>query len=260
MTYNQVRQQYRDDGNLNARIHLHARYSTNTYPWFRWVFDHLHLPAAARVLELGCGPGDLWRENRERVPAGWRVTLTDTSPGMLAAARRQVERPVSLSVADAQALPCSGARFDAVLAHHMLYHVPHRERALAEVRRVLKPGGAFYAATNGQRHMLAMWSLLTPFVPDVLERVQRVGCGFTLENGAAQLAPWFEDVALYRYENDLAITDAGAVLAYVRSSNALMDAELSADQWAALAATIDARIAAQGALHVPKATGLFVAT
>ncbi len=51
-------EQYRDASNLNARLEIHRRFSTNSYGWFAWVFDTLEtLPKQARVLELGCGPG-----------------------------------------------------------------------------------------------------------------------------------------------------------------------------------------------------------
>jgi ubiquinone/menaquinone biosynthesis C-methylase UbiE len=85
-----VESQYRDASNLNARIALHERFSTNAYGWQRWVFDQLELPPDARVLELGCGTGKLWVENRDRTPEGWDVTLTDASPGMLREARRNL--------------------------------------------------------------------------------------------------------------------------------------------------------------------------
>ncbi|HKI53048.1 MAG TPA: hypothetical protein VJ987_02910, partial [Anaerolineales bacterium] len=49
--------QYKDSTNLNARVELHNRFSTNQYGWFNWVFDALmNLPANAKILELGCGP------------------------------------------------------------------------------------------------------------------------------------------------------------------------------------------------------------
>src|SRR6187549_3038005 len=80
--------QYRTSGNLQARIDFHVRFSTNPYGWQLWVFDHLRLPAEARILEIGCGAGSLWLENRSRVPAGWEITLSDLSAGMLAQARR----------------------------------------------------------------------------------------------------------------------------------------------------------------------------
>ncbi len=62
--------QYRDAANLDARVRLHQMYSTNPYNWHRWCFDQLDLPPDARVLELGCGPGYLWRENPDRIPPG----------------------------------------------------------------------------------------------------------------------------------------------------------------------------------------------
>ena len=49
-------QQYRNASNLDARMQLHQRFSTNKYGWHRWVFDQLRLPAKARVLELEARP------------------------------------------------------------------------------------------------------------------------------------------------------------------------------------------------------------
>ena len=49
MSQNNIRKQYQTDKNLNARIALHRNFSTNTYPWFRWVFDHYDFPADARI-------------------------------------------------------------------------------------------------------------------------------------------------------------------------------------------------------------------
>ena len=78
-----LNEQYQDAGNLNARIRLHIEFSTNKYGWFPWVFDRYDLPEKCRILELGCGPGDLWGENMHRISPGWEITLSDFSPGML---------------------------------------------------------------------------------------------------------------------------------------------------------------------------------
>ena len=82
--------QYRDDTNLNARAALHKRFSVNPVGLQRWILDLLDLPAQAGVLEVGCGPGDLWVANLDRIPPGWRVVLSDFSPGMVEAARRRL--------------------------------------------------------------------------------------------------------------------------------------------------------------------------
>src|SRR5690349_3664651 len=98
--------QYRDASNLNARIALHVRFSTNKYGWLRWVFDQLDLAPDSRILEIGCGPGTLWIENRPRIPAGWRLTLADLSSGMAHEARQGIgPAPPTFRflVADAQA-------------------------------------------------------------------------------------------------------------------------------------------------------------
>ena len=158
------KEQYKDASNLDARIALHTRFSTAKTNWYRWLFDHFKLPPDARVLELGCGPAKLWRENLERVPH-WDVTLTDASPGMIEEARAYLEdapRAFAYKVVDVQEIPFADASFDAVVAIHMLYHVPDQPRALAEIRRVLRPGGRFYASTNGRSHMHEIGDLSTP--------------------------------------------------------------------------------------------------
>src|SRR5450759_51077 len=86
-----VGEQYKDATNLNARIQLHQRFSTNKYDWQRWVFDHLSIPHNGRILEIGCGPGELWHRNRERIPEHWDITLSDLSPGMLREAQHNLQ-------------------------------------------------------------------------------------------------------------------------------------------------------------------------
>ena len=111
-----TRSQYRDSSNLNARQQLHARFSVNQHGWHRWVFDQLVVPFAARIVELGCGPGALWVENLNRVPLDWRVTLVDLSPGMLYEARAHCP-DTDLTLADAQSIPFDDGSFDAQSDH-----------------------------------------------------------------------------------------------------------------------------------------------
>ncbi|MDQ3930160.1 MAG: class I SAM-dependent methyltransferase, partial [Chloroflexota bacterium] len=116
--------QYKDAANLNARIQLHARFSTNPRSWHPWVFDQLDIPEAGHVLEVGCGPAPLWVENTERVPRHWQITLSDLSLGMLKEARKQLlaaEADFRFVVADAQSVPFPDESFDAAIANHMLY-------------------------------------------------------------------------------------------------------------------------------------------
>jgi SAM-dependent methyltransferase len=212
--------QYRDARNLNARIQLHQRFSTNPYGWFRWVFDQFMLPDQCRILELGCGAGSLWVENLERIPPGWEILLSDSSAGMVQQAQHNLEerRPFALKVIDAQSmpLPFEDGRFDGVIANHMLFHIPDRPPLFAEIRRVLRPGGRFYATTVGDRHLREIDELIYKFEPGS-EDWGLMTASFTLENGAEQLSPWFSKVSLRRYEDSLAVTEAAPLADYIRS-------------------------------------------
>lgn len=79
---------YGDATNLDARVALDQLYSTHPQDWHAWVYEQFDLPPEARILELGCGPGHLWRSNLERLPDGWRIVLSDRSRGMVRTARR----------------------------------------------------------------------------------------------------------------------------------------------------------------------------
>jgi SAM-dependent methyltransferase len=232
-------QQYRDDSNFRARVDLHARFSTNPEPWPRWVFDRLEIGSQAGVLEVGCGPAELWKANRDRIPEGWRLVLADLSPGMLEAAHVVLGDRAEYHVADAQELAFADASFDAAIANHMLYHVPDRARALSELARVLLPGGRFYASTNGAEHLKEIKGLLD----------HESEWHFRLETGEEELAEHFVDVELELYPCDLEVTEVEPVLAFVRSMDH-GEVEGAEDR-------VRGAIEREGSFHVTKSSGLF---
>jgi SAM-dependent methyltransferase len=246
-------EQYCTGSNLNARIRLHELYSTNRYGWHRWVFDQLSLEARSRILELGCGTGSLWLSNRDRMPKGWHVTLTDLSLGMVADARRSLGADHSrwlFTSADAQSIPFATGSFDAVIANHMLHHLPERDRAFAEIKRVLRPGDRLYASTVGHSHLRELSTMLAQAN---LERLSSWGEAFCLENGAEQLERWFGDVDLRRYEDALVITEAEPLLAYVKSSGIALDEE----RMLGFTQAVCQELATHGAIRVTKDSGIF---
>ncbi|MHB1120789.1 MAG: class I SAM-dependent methyltransferase, partial [Bellilinea sp.] len=101
------KEQYRKGDRLDARVQLHRRFSTNPTVYFEWMYDHLQLQSNMRVLEAGCGTGELWRANLQRLPDGLKITLFDLSTGMAADTRTTVSNDsrFNLSSADAQHLP-----------------------------------------------------------------------------------------------------------------------------------------------------------
>ena len=107
--------------------------------------------AARRVLDLGCGDGDL---SRRLIAKGAKLFGIDSSPEMVAAAR---ERGVQAQVYDARdvgdiaagAFPTEKADFDMVFTNATLHWVAEKDRVVAGVRRVLKPGGVFAGEFGG---------------------------------------------------------------------------------------------------------------
>lgn len=257
-----LQHQYRDDNNLQRRIALHELYSVNRLPWQRWVFEQLALPAGARVLELGCGPGKLWRDNRDRLPASVAITLTDFSPGMLREARRGLRGLAHFDFAAASAvrLPFANGRFDAVIANHMLYHVPDLAQALREIGRVLRREGTLYAATNGAAHLAELDDLRAGLIPH--RPIRETTASFMLENGRAALQAQFAAVELRRHEDELRITEVEPLVDY-ELSRTTMAADHQLPDAASLAAyrarVKDALRDGGGVLRVSKESGLFIA-
>jgi ubiquinone/menaquinone biosynthesis C-methylase UbiE len=255
-------EQYPDGSNLNARIQLHACFSTNKYGWKQWVFDQLDIPPESHILDLGCGPGNLWIENLDRIPDGWDVTLSDFSSGMLLEAQTNLcdsHRSFAFEVIDAQAIPFEDDSFDAVIANHVLYHVPDRAKALSEIRRVLRPGGRFYASTIGQAHLRELYEMMDKFALDAKELwdVQLVE-SFLLENGGEQISRWFSKVTLRRYKDDLVITEANPLVAYVLSM--IAKPIFIGDRLTKFVRFVEQEIALHGAIHITKDSGIFEAS
>jgi SAM-dependent methyltransferase len=253
-------EQYKNSSNLNARAELHRRFSTSPVDWQQWVFDQLDLPENARILELGAGPGWLWLDNRARIAAGWRITLSDMSAGMVEEQRRNlagIHTQMDHQVIDAQDIPFDDAMFDAVIANHMLYHVPDLNRALAKIRRILKPDGRLYAATNGNDHMIEIWGFIQQLSPVPLdERDQVFHRNFRLEDADKLLKPYFASVEKRLFEDGLRVTEAGPLVNYICSGLSMEECPEQLKERGR--AFFQQMIDRDGAIHITKSTGLFV--
>jgi len=179
------------------------RWLTNVSVRKRFTATDVHHPAAERmvfenlrpVLDVGCGDGDLPRH----LPAGWPWVGVDRSPTMLGRA------PKPATLADARALPFAEETFGTVAMLWMLYHLPDPETALAEARRVLKPGGLLMASTNSQHDS-----------PE-LAHVHSIGVvSFNAENAPDMVGRHFEEIELDRWDAPLVhLPDKQAVRDYL---------------------------------------------
>jgi SAM-dependent methyltransferase len=251
--------QYVDGVKLRARTELHARYATQIVPWQVWLQGLVEIPEGGDVLEVGCGTGLLWTIGWTSEESDFSLTLTDLSAGMVAEATPLVQPRVhhvrGLAV-DVQLLPFDDSSFDVVIANQMLYHVPDPSQALREIARVLRRGGVLMASTVGPRHLVELFRIeASVFGPTRVLRHHEV---FGAQNGAGQLAEFFDDVTWYSYDDRLLCTDIDDVVAYICSTPPGEDA--SSDQRAQLRHIIAGQMAEHdGVLSVTKDVGAFIA-
>ena len=226
-------------------------------PYVGGFVRHVQPAPGLAVLDVGCGPGTF----HLALSGMWIVGL-DLSMGMLREARRLGTRCIQ---GDAQRLPFRDASFDRVTSNHMLFHVPDRELALREMRRVLRHGGRAVLTTNGNPFLPRLAELHTEvaraaglvpqpggvsrFTMDDLELVQRV----------------FPNAQRHVLSGALVVPDADSVLRYYASSAVDRVADAPADGshrpilLNAMRRRLQAIIAAEGAFKDPKTAGWFTA-
>ncbi len=255
---------------LAVRIRTHETYTQPELDFHPWVLDHVFWRGDERVLDIGCGSGAYIEPTCQRLTQGGRLLAGDLSWGMLCdVAAKSLPECVLLLNGDAANIPLPNACCDVVLANHMLYHVPRIEAAVAEIWRVLRPGGHFVAATNTRHSM-------QEFISEVEDACRVLGYSveipasparkrFTLENGADFIRPYFPGVERDVIESALVFAEASPVAAYINSLRDIYGPQLPASlTWEALMEQVERQIRAsladQGEYRVAKATGVFVAT
>lgn len=112
--------------------------------WVPLILDRIAIQPGERVLELGPGPGAFTVEAARRAGPDGRLVAIDIQPRMIEAVTRKVQAAslsnVETHIADAYTLPLADASVDRAFLVTVLPEIPDKGRALAEIRRVLKPG------------------------------------------------------------------------------------------------------------------------
>ena len=217
---NSLKAQYRNSTNISARIRLHRLFSSNKQGWFPWIYEQCQITEGMKILELGCGNGRLWIENKAKLPADCEIILSDISEGMIRDVRREQslqDDRFSFAAFDCHAIPYEDASFDLVIANHVLFYCKDVDRVCSEVGRVLKPGGRFVCGTYGVAHMQEVSRLVTQFDDRITLSGENLYEHFGIENGAQALAPYFAEVDWQQYEDALIVTQAEPLIEYVLS-------------------------------------------
>jgi Methylase involved in ubiquinone/menaquinone biosynthesis len=251
---NVVKKQYAKSDNLNTRISIHDKYSTNKMGFGNWIFSNYVIETGMKILEVGCGTGSMWKGHKQLIGLCDRLVLSDFSEGMVETTRAALgeHENVEYKVIDIQSIPYEDETFDIVIANMMLYHVPDLDRGLQEVKRVLKKSGTFYTATYGEHGIVEyLASLFTEY--DVEDNVSRI---FTLQNGKGILEKYFSNVEMMEYKDSLAVTNVDDMVDYTCSLSGVTS-------FANIPKKTIRKVLVQnmqnGVLNVPKEYGMFAA-
>lgn len=194
------------------------------------------------LLDVGCGPGRYLAALRRERPDLAAVGV-DLSPGMAAAARQHGPAVAG----DALNLPFRTGAFSAVLAAHMLYHLPDVAAGAAELARVCSPQGRVVLVTNGPDHLRELREEFAraagqPLPPSPADR-------FQLDNGPALIAGSLVTEQVERRRNRIVLTDAQPAVTYLDSARDYYEPHLRRP-WPEvrrrLRASIQARVRSEG--------------
>lgn len=252
-------EQYKNSSNVEIRIRLHEKYSVNPVHWFNWLFQQCHFKGNEKVLEIGCGNGQLWKMNEEAIPQSLKITLSDLSAGMIDDARNNIGKSNQFDYvqADAHHLPFADHSFDVVIANHVMFYLKDIPAALKEIRRVLKDDGVFYVSTYGKDHMKEIRDLVESFNPKITLSSAKLYEIFGLENGRAILAPYFSSIQQSDYHDHLEVTDMEEVANYIMSCHG-NQLEYISPNYRRFHDFLESRMKDKDYFYVTKQAGLFI--
>lgn len=249
-------EQYKNAKNLNDRICLHEKYSTNSQGWFNWLFEKIDFSKVNRLLELGCGNGKLWQENKIDL-RNREIFLSDISEGMVDEVRNKLGSDFNCIVADAEKIPFKDAYFDSVIANHVLFYLNDLNQGLKEISRVLKSNGVLYCSTYGSRHMKEITDIVQNFDSRINLSNHSLYDVFGLENGESILKQYFTSVQRMDYQDSLEITESKPLIDYIMSCHGNQN-EILGPRLSEFKEYIEELLQNDGKIVVTKQAGLFV--
>ena len=248
-------EQYMDSNNLKVRIQLHEKFSANQQGWFPWLYSQINFNGVYRLLEIGCGNGQLWEKNTLNL-RNREFFLSDSSEGMVKEVRQKYGSQFNCIVVDCEQIPFKDHYFDSILANHVLFYLNDLDQGLQEIRRVLKPKGFFYCSSYGQNHMKEINDIVKEFDDRIVLSSNNLYSKFGLENGEKILRKYFDSVQLKNYEDSLVIDEAQPLIDYIMSCHGNQN-EIIGPQMNRFKEYIN-QILKKNKIKVSKEAGLFI--
>lgn len=252
----QLVEQYKNSNNVNIRIQIHKNYSTNPVHWFDWLLSKIDFSKISRLLEIGCGNGELWTNNtidlRNR-----EIFLSDASSGMIEDCKKRLGDAYSFMVFNCESIPFKSEFFDCVIANHVLFYLNDMDQGLHEIQRVLRNNGILYCTTYSKNHMKEIRELVHEFDESIVLSEKPLYESFGKENGKEILSHYFSNVERMDYMDELVVDKAKPIVDYILSCHGNQNEKLS-NRNNEFYKFIEEKIKTNGAIHITKEACLFV--
>lgn len=247
---------YKNAKNLNVRISLHDKYSQNKQGWFPWLFEQIDFSRINRLLEVGCGNGKLWKNNKIDL-RNREIFLSDSSQGMVEEVRKTLGNDFNCMVFSCEQIPFKDDYFDTVIANHVLFYVYDLDLTLKEITRVLNKSGMLYCSTYGSNHMKEINDLVLNFDSRVRLSQTKLYDVFGLDNGEYILRKFFKNVYKKKYKDCLIVDKSKPIIDYIMSCHGNQN-ELLGPKLDEFRKYLDSILLKEGAIKITKEAGIFV--
>ena len=217
----------------------------------------MQLLPGMKVLEIGCGNGELWNSFSFDSISECDVFLTDQSEGMIKSVRTRFGHLVNTIVCSCEALPFKNNYFDMVIANHVLFYLEDIDQGLSEIYRVLKPKGTVLCSTYGRSHLAEITQLCQDYNPKISLSTECLQDKFGKENGSEILRKYFKGLNRFDFFGSLQISERQPLIDYILSCHG-NQTEMLANNLEEFSSYIDKQLQLSGKIEVKKDACLFV--
>lgn len=219
----------------NFRYSLYERYGTSGQRWHEWLFQQLLLGPETRVLDVGCGHGNVWRGSWREIPVGCQITLLDKEMdglqylhGIYLERRRELAEGAAFSFLceDTEEWECPAERYDLILAGHLWNYIREKDGLLRKLHRGLAEGGRLVSTFTSQVSVGDVNRLLEPVLHRrVLEAYEERRRDFVGQMEGL-FAGEFARVSRKVFRNGLRIDQAEQLLSYLCNLDGELDSRI----------------------------------
>lgn len=221
------------------RYSLYERYGTSGQRWHEWLFKRLPLGPGMRVLDVGCGHGNVWHGSWREIPEGCQITLLDKETdglqylhGIYLERRRELAQGAAFVFLceDAEEWECPKERYDLIVAGHLWSYIREKEGLLRKLRQGLTEGGRLVSTITSQVFAKDVNRLLEPVlhrrVLEIYEERKQVFMAQMegLFNGE------FDEVSRMTFHNCLRIDQPEELLRYLCNLDGELETRIRAKE------------------------------